>query len=100
MTDPQSQVFREATQDDWTEVELLDHPDGTLDDLEPAPVKTVDQYESEGWDAERVEPKTIDEARDNLAARIADPHAPDTENETGAYDGTPGDDAFADDRGV
>lgn len=99
MTDPQSGVFHESTQDDWTEADLVDHPDGTLDDLEPEPVKTVDEYEAEEWDSELAGPKTLDEARENLAARINDPHAPDTKDEASAYDGPPGDDAFADDGG-
>ena len=89
MTDPQSRIFRDATRDEWDEVELVDNEHATLDDLEPddATRKTVDEYEAEGWDAERSGPKTLDEAREILAARIADPSAPETDAEAGAYDG-------------
>ena len=52
-----------------------------------APIKTPEEWNAEGWDAGRQDPKTLDEARAGLAARIADPRAPDTEAESGAYDG-------------
>lgn len=87
MTDPQARIFRESTPDEWHEAALVDHPDATLDDLEPdGSRRTVDEYERDGWDAERAGPKTLAQARENLAARIADPSAPDTPAELGAYD--------------
>ncbi len=88
MTDPQSRIFHESTPDEWDETTLLDKPDGTLDDLEPddATRKTVDDHEADGWDAERAGPKSLEQARENLAARIADPSAPDTDGEYTAYD--------------
>lgn len=55
-----------------------------------APIKTPEQWDSEGWDADRRGPKDLDEARSALDARIADPHAPDSEAESGAYDGLEG----------
>ncbi|WP_439383371.1 hypothetical protein [Amycolatopsis lexingtonensis] len=50
------------------------------------PVKSPEEWDAEGWDADRQGPKNLDEARASLAERIADPHAPDTEAEAGAYD--------------
>ncbi|WP_290049568.1 hypothetical protein [Amycolatopsis solani] len=54
-----------------------------------SPIKTPQEWDAEGWDADRQGPKTLDEARTALAERIADPHAPDTEAESGAYDDVP-----------
>ncbi len=50
------------------------------------PIKSPQEWDAEGWDADRRGPKDLDEARTALAERIADPHAPDTEAEAGAYD--------------
>jgi len=86
MTDPQSSVFRDAPPSAWDETPLLGHPNLTLTDLDPLAQYSREDYETAGWDAERAGPKTIDQARQNLAARIADPHAPDTADEVGAYD--------------
>lgn len=86
MTDPQTRIFRDATADQWQESALVDHPDATLDDLEPGVRRSVDEHEADGWDSERAGPKTLDMARENLAARIADPDAPDGPAEFGAYD--------------
>ncbi len=55
-----------------------------------APIKTPEEWDAEGWDADRQGPKDLGEARSALDARIADPHAPDTEAEFGAYDGLEG----------
>ena len=86
MTDAQSRAFRDATPDEWQESTLADNEHGTLDDLDPDGARrSVEEYEAAGWDAERTGPKTVDEARESLAARIADPSAPDTEDEAGAY---------------
>lgn len=76
--DLQSRAFREAEPFDWREV----------DDLEPVPdhhpVRTVEEWERVNWDAGRLQPKTLDQARHLLAARVADPAAPDTD--PAAYD--------------
>lgn len=94
--DPQSRAFREATEDDsWDGnlVELLG--DGgryheAITDV--SQVRLPDGYETgSGWDAGRGSPKTISEAREALLARIADPGAPDTEDDAGAYDDLDGD---------
>jgi hypothetical protein len=50
------------------------------------PIKTPEEWDAEGWDAGRQHPKTLDEARAALAARIAVHDAPDTEADAGAYD--------------
>lgn len=90
--DPQSRAFREATDADHWDGDLgalierhgavVHDPVTSINDI-PGP----DDYEREAWDAGRDGPKTIHEARGALAARIADPTAPDTDLEAGAYDG-------------
>ena len=90
--DPQSRAFREAgAADRW---------DGSLRDLAAnaevsavhGPIADVSRiqlphhYEfGTGWDADRDGPKTIEQAREALAVRIADPAAPDSEAEAGVY---------------
>lgn len=90
MTDPQADAFRESGPEDWDETSLVDHPHGTLRGLEdqvPAAWAQVrDQHERDGWDAERAGPKSVEQARENLAARIGDPACPDTDAQAGAYD--------------
>lgn len=84
--DPQSRAYREAT--------ASDQFDGDFDALgaavhepitELAQVRMPGEYEADGWDTDRLGPKSVGEARAALAARIADPTAPDTEAEAGAY---------------
>jgi hypothetical protein len=53
---------------------------------DPTPIKTPEEWDAEGWDADRQSPKTLDEAREALAARIAAHDAPDIDAESGAYD--------------
>lgn len=90
--DPQSRAFREATPDDCWDgdlVALLAESDGVYHEpiSDPRQVYLPEYYEAgEGWDMSREAPKTVAEAREALAARIADPHAPDTEADAGAYD--------------
>jgi len=86
MTDPQSSVFRDAPPSAWDETRLVDHPNLTLADLDPLVQYSREEYEAAEWDADRAGPKTIEQARENLAARISDPAAPDTDDEAGAYD--------------
>jgi hypothetical protein len=50
------------------------------------PIKTPEEWAAEGWDADRQQPKTLDEARAALAARIAAHDSADTEADSGAYD--------------
>ncbi|MFJ9780653.1 hypothetical protein ACIRSS_13785 [Amycolatopsis sp. NPDC101161] len=54
------------------------------------PIKSPEEWDAEGWDAGRRNPKTLDEAREALATRIAAHDAPDTEADAGAYDGLEG----------
>lgn len=87
--DRQSAAFREATPADRVlDDQLLDHAEAVhhpLDD--PAVLRSVDDYEADEWDAERIGPKSAEDARRELAARIADPSAPDGDDVAGAYDG-------------
>jgi hypothetical protein len=82
--DRQREVFRFATEADWAGVNLDEcevYADG-----DERPIRTPAEWESEGWDAGREGPKSLAEAREALAARIADPHAPDDESMAHAYD--------------
>lgn len=90
-TDPQSRAFRDAADADrWDDdIDTLvavhgaaRHPPTT----DVSQIRLPDDYEAAGWDAGREGPKTPTEARAALAARIADPAAPDTDAEAGAYD--------------
>lgn len=94
--DRQSEAYRGATD--------ADHWDGDLEELTAtgqarahAPAASErgillpEFYERHyqqgaGWDTGREGPKSLAEAREALAARIADPHAPDDESVAGAYD--------------
>jgi hypothetical protein len=55
-----------------------------------APDKSPEEWDTTGWDAGRVGPKSLDEARAALADRIADPTAPDDTTVAGVYDETGG----------
>lgn len=82
--DRQSEAYRHATEADWAGVDLAEcvvYADG-----DPQPIATPEEWEAAGWDAGREPPKTLAEAKDALAARIADPAAPDDESVAGAYD--------------
>lgn len=82
--DRQTEAFRNATEADWAGVDLAEcvvYTDG-----DPQPIATREEWEAAGWDRDREPPKTLDEARAALAARIADPAAPDDESVAGAYD--------------
>jgi hypothetical protein len=86
--DAQRCAFTEAGPPDWAaEADLLDS--AVLhqpDDPDAPPIRTPEEWNDEGWDDDRDGPKSIDEARAALAARIGDPHAPDTAAVAGAYD--------------
>lgn len=90
--DNHGRAFREMEAlDRYGDIELgahaeAEHPAATSLDG----IKLPDDYEAELWDAGRGEPKTLDEAREALAARIADPAAPDDESVRGAYDNVEG----------
>lgn len=88
MTDPQSAGFREAGQLDWHEISLIDNEVSTLDDFEPddGRRKTVAQYETDDWDAESTGLVSLAQAREDLAARVADPACPETDAEADVYD--------------
>lgn len=89
-SDRQSQAFREAGPADRWDGHLpdIETAGGTVHDpvLELSDVVLPWEYELGNWDADRVGPKTPQEAAEALAARIADPAAPDSEHDAGAYD--------------
>jgi hypothetical protein len=87
--DPQREAFAGASPADWAwEAAMLKgafvHEPG-VDSGDP--ILTPEEWDAAGWDGERRGPKTVTEARAALAARIADPDAPDTDAVAGAYDG-------------
>lgn len=82
--DRQSEAYRLATEADWAGANLAEcdvYPDG-----DERPIRTPDYHEARYWDRARGEPKTLAEARAALAARIADPTAPDDASVAHAYD--------------
>lgn len=84
--DPQHEAFAEAGESDWARsAALLEgatvHEAGDMEG-----VLAPEKWHEQGWDSERQQPKTHDEAAVELAGRIADPSAPDTEDQAGAYD--------------
>jgi len=82
--DRQSDAYRNATEADWAGVNLDEcdiYPDG-----DERPIRTPEEFEADNWDSARQAPKTLDEAKAALAARIADPDAPDDESVAHAYD--------------
>lgn len=85
--DPQRDVFTGAGPDDWvTQVPLV----GGATVYEPGDttgIRAPEDWDASGWDNERQPPKTLDEAREALDSRIANPHAPDGPTHAGAYDG-------------
>jgi hypothetical protein len=89
--DPQHAAFADSDESDWAKSEellagaIVHEPDDPGD----TPVRTPEEWDEEGWDAERQPPKTIEDARQALAGRIADPEAPDDASHAGAY-GEPG----------
>lgn len=89
LLDRQSQAFRSnaATVPDdllHAQAEAVHAPLGTS--ATAVPLRLPEDYEAEQWDAGRDGPKSLDEARVALAARIADPDAPDGDEVRGAYD--------------
>jgi hypothetical protein len=58
---------------------------GDLCDTTDQPVVDVSFYEQDWWDRDRSWPKSLVEAKAALAARVADPSAPD--QDATAYDG-------------
>lgn len=56
------------------------------EDGDERPIRPPEYFEDENWDAQRQRPKTLGEAKVALAARIADPKAPDGKESIGAYD--------------
>lgn len=87
--DLQAEAFRNADPADFTtDDEIADMlARGELADTTSAPTRTPDEWEEQRWDAERSAPKTLDEARAALQARVEDPAAPDTD--ATLYDGLP-----------
>ncbi|MFC5992963.1 hypothetical protein ACFQE5_01910 [Pseudonocardia hispaniensis] len=86
--DAQSRAYREMDAvERYGDIELGAHAEA---EHEPATsldgIRLPEDYEAELWDAGREQPKTPDAAREALAARIADPTAPDGPESVGAYD--------------
>ena len=79
--DPQSAAFREAGPEDWISDENLEQmfAEGLLVDTTDVAVTPVENYEAAEWDAGRhpAGPKSLEEARAALQARVDDPVAPD-----------------------
>lgn len=84
MVDRQGDAFRHATEADWAGVNLAECE--VFDDGDGQPIRTPEEWEAENWDAGREGPKTLAEAKEALADRIADPAAPDGDEVAGAYD--------------
>ncbi|MFD5089308.1 hypothetical protein ACFWMR_01810 [Amycolatopsis thailandensis] len=86
--DPQRAAFVGASSEDWAAQAALLEGAVVHDPSDPdaAPIRTREEWDAEGWDAERQPPKTVAEAQAALAGRIADPNAPDTAVVAGAYD--------------
>jgi hypothetical protein len=86
--DAQRRAYADAGAADWAaEADLLaDAVVHRPDDPNAEPIRTPEEWDVTGWDEDRDGPKSIDEARAALAARITDPHAPDTEAVASAYD--------------
>jgi hypothetical protein len=82
--DRQSAAYRHATEEDWAGVNLDECE--VYEDGDPRPIAGPEEWEQTGWDTGREPPKTVGEAKAALAARIADPTAPDDESMAGAYD--------------
>jgi len=84
--DRQSLAFREndvhVPDDQLADLAEAIHPAATS----LAGIRLPADHEAEDWDAERTGPKTLTEARVQLAERIADPAAPDGHEVAGAYD--------------
>lgn len=55
-------------------------------DEDAPPIRTPEAWDAAGWDRDREQPKTIDEAKEALAARIDDPRAPDDLSVYAIYD--------------
>jgi hypothetical protein len=87
--DRQSQAFREAgPADRWDGDVLALGARVHMPQRHAVNLVLPEHYEQgRGWDQMREPPKTLEQARALLAERIADPGAPDSEADAGAYDG-------------
>lgn len=89
-TDPQSVAFREAEpEDSWDGAIASLVVDGAVHHppiVDVGEIRLPEDYESDNWDGDREGPKTLDEARAALAARIDARSAPDARDVAGAYD--------------
>jgi hypothetical protein len=90
-TDPQSKAFREATAEDhWTDdISALIEEHGAkyhepVADI--SEIRSPEDYESDEWDVDREPPKSLEDAKASLAARISNPEAPDVDEDINAYD--------------
>ncbi len=90
LMDPQAAAFRNSTVVDWIDDERMQAMIATGELThrapdDPAPIRRPEQWEADGWDRDGEPAKTPAQAREVLAARIADPAAPDSEAESNAY---------------
>lgn len=89
--DPQSRAFREAGPADRWDGDLAALEDTAQGWVHPpatshAGLVLPEMYEhGAGWDEHRDGPKSLHQAQQALAQRIADPSAPDTQIEADAY---------------
>ena len=86
--DAQSRAFREARPADRVpDDELAGYIESVHNPLTHlGEIRLPHQWDADGWDAERTGPKSVPEAREQLARRIADPSAPDGDEVARAYD--------------
>lgn len=85
MTDVQGRAFTDADPETWAQQAVLlegavIHEPGDTDGIKSP-------QEWAGWDSERQQPKTVEEAQVALKARILDDRAPDGAEVGGIYDG-------------
>lgn len=81
--DRQADAYRLSDARDWADdTDLCD----VYRDTDPRPIRTPAEWEAGGWDAGRDTPKTLTEAKAALLLRVANPDAPDTPADLGAYD--------------
>lgn len=85
--DRQHAVFADADPADLVTDDAVAamYDSGELRDTTAGTVIPVEEHEAAEWDADRTGAKTPEEAAQALAARVADPSAPDTD--AAAYDG-------------
>lgn len=77
--DAQHAEFAEAGESDWARSAVLMEDAVVHEPGDPETIMTPEEWDAAGWDNERQQPKTLDEANGALAQRLAMPEAPDNE---------------------